>query len=68
MIEHLKNLESTINCDELNRVVDLTIRTYDIIFFLVLQSFSKAREAAKNQPDVKKVVEKYNLPLLHKML
>lgn len=68
MIEHLKTLESTINCNELNRVVDLTIRTYDIIFFLVLQSFPSAKEAAKNQPYVKKVVEKYNLPLLHKVL
>lgn len=68
MIDHLKSLESSISCAELNRVVDLAIQTYDTVFFLVLQIFANAKEAAKTRPEVKRVIEKYNLSLLHKTL
>lgn len=68
MMGYLKNLESSVDCEELNRVVDLTIQTYDIIFFLVLQDFPTAKEVAKDRADIKKVIEKYNLSLLNNVL
>ena len=66
MIKRLTTLEVAINCEELNKVIDLTKRTYDAIFFLVLESIKSMKEIVKTKADVKEAIEKYNLTLLRK--
>lgn len=68
LMASLKDAESSINCGEFDGAVDLIVRTYDMIFFLDIQIFKEAKEAVKSNPDVKEVIEKHRLSLLHKIL
>jgi hypothetical protein len=68
MIGYLKKIESSVDCNELNRVITLTLQTYDAIFFVAFQIFDKAKEAAKKTPEPKKVAQRYGMLLLSRTL
>jgi len=68
MMNTIRKMEARIDCEEMAKVVDLTKRTYDAIFFLTLESNSKAKEAAKKQSEIKKVAQKHGLLLLDRMI
>jgi hypothetical protein len=68
MIKYLEDKESKVDCKELIEVVSLMMRTYDAIFFLVLEVFPEIKKTAKEHADVGKVVDRYSLSLLKRTL
>jgi hypothetical protein len=68
MMKYLRDTESKVDCEELDKIAKLTIQTYDAIFFFILQIFPDVKASAKKNVDVGKIIKKYNLPLLEKTL
>jgi hypothetical protein len=68
MIEYQKNLALSIDCVKLDEIVSLTMQTFDAIFFLILHVSKEAKASIKFRKDIKSVIEKYNLFLLHKLV
>lgn len=68
MLERLKGLESIIDCDKMKGAIELTKRTYDAIFFLVLGSIPGGRKILKDETGIKEVIERHNLALLRKYI
>ena len=67
MMKRLEDFKASIDCDKLAMVIDLTKRTYDAIFFLILERFPGAKDAFRIGVDIRKVIEKYNLTLLRRI-
>ena len=67
MMKRLKDPKASIDCNKLDRVIDLTKRTYDAIFFLILRRFPGTKDAFRTEADVRKVIEKYDLTLLRRI-
>jgi hypothetical protein len=60
--------DSNIDCTRLGKAAELAIRTYDAIFFLVIQNFPAVKDIARKQKEIKKVIGKYKLPMLNKVI
>jgi 16S rRNA C1402 (ribose-2'-O) methylase RsmI len=57
-----------VNCEEILRIHEATLRMYDIFFFLFMECFPEVKETLKKNPNIIKSLETYHLPLVSSVL
>jgi len=63
-----KGIPTSVDCEEISRILESMRRVYDIFFFLFVSYFPEAKEALKKNPKFVEDIKRHNLILLSKVL